>query len=175
MPLPNCALAHARDEVPPKLQPVATTPAVFVIADLHLGDDALCGHRRRPFANAREMGTEIVRRWNDTVQEEDTVYVLGDVGKRSSLRTVRRLRGRKHLIAGNADDIAGVAASDVFLSIAVAKWIPGALLTHIPVHPSQLRGRTINIHGHLHARTVGDPRYRCVSVEQTEFTPVRLK
>jgi calcineurin-like phosphoesterase family protein len=120
------------------------------------------------------MGAEIVRRWNETVRAEDTVYVLGDIGKRGHLRAVRRLQGRKHLVAGNGDDVAHIAASDVFASIAVARWLPGVLLTHIPVHPSQLRGRTINIHGHLHAATVSDPRYRCVSVEHTNFAPVRL-
>jgi calcineurin-like phosphoesterase family protein len=52
--------------------------------------------------------------------------------------------------------------------------LPGILLTHIPVHPSQLRRGVLNVHGHLHARTINDPRYVCVSLEQTGFRPVRL-
>ena len=151
----------------------------FVVADLHFGDEAVCTRYRRadgsplrPFASAAEMDTEIIRRWNQSVTERDLVYVLGDVGRGANVRSMRLLAGRKRLIAGNGDDVAKIATLGVFESIAVAKWLPGFLLTHIPVHPSQLRRGTVNIHGHLHANTVSDPRYICVSVEQTDFRPV---
>lgn len=153
----------------------------FVIADLHFGDQATCTrHRRadgsplRPFQNAGQMDREIVRRWNETVGDDDTVYVLGDIGRGRHADTVRHLRGRKHLIAGNGDDLDAIIRAGLFASVSVAKWLPGALLTHIPVHPRELRGRAVNIHGHLHANTIGDPRYVCVSVEQTDFRPVLL-
>ena len=156
----------------PTLQPVAT--AIFVIADLHFGDNGVCGERRRPFRDAEEMGGAIIERWNKTVRPSDTVFVLGDVGKRHHARAVRHLNGRKHLVAGNGDDLTSITRMDLFASVSVARWLPGFLLTHIPVHPSQLRGRTINVHGHLHSATVGNPHYRCVSVEQTDYTPVPL-
>jgi calcineurin-like phosphoesterase family protein len=102
------------------------------------------------------------------------IYVLGDVGRGRHAEAVRELRGIKHLIAGNGDDIARVAASDLFRTIAVAKWLPGALLTHIPVHPSQLRKGAVNVHGHLHLAAIADGRFKCVSVEQTHYRPVEL-
>lgn len=154
---------------------------VFVIADLHFGDEATCTRYRRPdgsplrpFANAREMDGEIVRRWNETVGDRDTVYVLGDIGRRRNALTVRELTGVKHLVGGNGDDLAAIMGWGLFESIGVVKYLPGFLMTHIPVHPSQLDRRTVNVHGHLHARSLDDPRYLCVSVEQTEFRPVRL-
>lgn len=155
-----------------------TAGSVFVIADLHLGDEATCGSsrrkQRRPFADAGEMSRELVRRWNDTVSGDDTVYLLGDVGRRSHLRLVEKLHGRKHLVAGNGDDLNAIIRSGLFLTVTVARWLPGFMLTHIPVHPDQLPGRTINVHGHLHGLAIADDRYRCVSVEQTNFAPVRL-
>jgi calcineurin-like phosphoesterase family protein len=48
------------------------------------------------------------------------------------------------------------------------------LLSHIPVHPSQMVRWRGNIHGHLHANSLDDAWYTCVSVEQTEFKPVDL-
>lgn len=162
-------LRPARD-----LQPVAATRAAFVIADLHFGDEALCTRRSRPFASAAAMDAEIVRRWNSTIRDDDVVYILGDIGRRSNLGTARQLRGRKHLIAGNGDDLAAVCRSGIFASVSVARWLPGLLLTHIPVHPDQLRARTINVHGHLHSAMINDPRYVCVSVEQTNYLPVLL-
>jgi calcineurin-like phosphoesterase family protein len=153
----------------------------FVVADLHFGDDATCRRYRRPdgsplrpFGNASAMDREIVRRWNDTVGDEDTVYLLGDIGRREHIETVRQLRGRKHLIAGNGDNLDAIVRTSIFESVTVAKWLPRLLLTHMPVHPSQLRANAVNVHGHLHAATVGDPRYVCVSVEQTDYYPVRL-
>lgn len=153
----------------------------FVAADLHFGDEGLCtryqtqdGSRLRLFGSAAERDEEIVRRWNETVTEGDLVYVLGDVGRRANACSVRLLAGRKRLIAGNGDDIMAIANGGLFETIAVAKNLPGFLLTHIPIHPSQLRRGMVNIHGHLHARTVGDSRYICVSLEQTNYSPMAL-
>ncbi|WP_100260004.1 metallophosphoesterase family protein [Qipengyuania seohaensis] len=147
---------------------------VFVVADLHLGDDRLCARARTQFATLREMEEVIAYRWNAVVQPKDVIYVLGDVGHLGSLAILRELSGEKHLVAGNCDRLAGLIASHLFRSVTVAKWLPGALLTHIPVHASQLRGATINVHGHLHSARIDDPRYRCVSVEQTDYWPIPL-
>lgn len=149
-----------------------SAPTTFVIADLHFGDGKACAGR--PFLDAATMGREIVRRWNARVRPQDVIYVLGDIGKQGHVGAVAQLNGTKHLIAGNADDVGALATAKLFASTTVARWLPGFLLTHIPVHPSQLRGRTINVHGHLHSATVGDPRYRCVSADQTDFAPVPL-
>lgn len=108
--------------------------AEFVIADLHFGDEALCtsGERgSRPFASAKAMDAEIVRRWNETVTADDTVFILGDIGRRSNIQTARQLRGRKHLIAGNGEDLGAICRSGIFASVSVARWLPGMLLTHI--------------------------------------------
>lgn len=174
MPAHDSPRASAQEGSRAELQRVATNPAVFVIADLHLGDKATCANGRRPFRNVDEMEAVIERLWNATVRPEDTVYVLGDLGRRQRLQAITRLNGRKHLVAGNADNLMWIVKSEIFATVAVARWLPGFLLTHIPVHPTQLRGRMINVHGHLHTSTVHDPRYRCVSVEQTGFAPLRL-
>ena len=147
---------------------------VFVIADLHLGETSAQA-RRGLFSSPDEMDREIVVRWNRTVSEDDVVHILGDLGKRSRLPLISLLRGTKHLIAGNADDLGAVQRSGIFATVRVARWVRGFLLTHIPVHESQLAAGVVNVHGHLHAATVPDPRYRCVSVEQTNYTPVELR
>ncbi|MDQ6798220.1 MAG: metallophosphoesterase [Actinomycetota bacterium] len=75
-------------------------------ADLHLGHSNIIGYCNRPFADVAAMNDEIVRRWNDVVAEEDTVWVLGDVALGPIDRTlalVDGLVGRKVLVAGNHD------------------------------------------------------------------------
>lgn len=78
-------------------------------SDLHFGHARLLElseERGAAFATAQEMDETLVTRWNDTVADDDTVWVLGDVdmhGKASSLRHVARLRGTTILVAGNHD------------------------------------------------------------------------
>jgi calcineurin-like phosphoesterase family protein len=114
----------------------------------------------------------LIRRWNETVGDDDTVWVLGDLGRKPHFRAVAMLKGEKRLVAGNGDDVAEIARTGLFAEIRAVKFLPGLLLTHVPVHPSQLDYRTSNVHGHLHARVIRSDRYVCVSVEQTDFRPI---
>ena len=46
------------------------------------------------------------------------------------------------------------------------------ILTHCPVHPSQLEFRySYNIHGHVHENSIDDERYINVSCEVVDYTP----
>ena len=52
------------------------------------------------------MDEEIIRRWNERVGGDDTVYVLGDAffkGEERSIEIMQRLNGHKRLIRGNHD------------------------------------------------------------------------
>ncbi len=80
--------------------------ATCFTADLHLGHENIIGYCDRPFANAQAMNRSLVDGWNDVVEPDDTVWVLGDValGRISdTLAMVSLLNGRKLLLAGNHD------------------------------------------------------------------------
>lgn len=47
-------------------------------------------------------------------------------------------------------------------------------LSHAPMHDTELRGK-YNIHGHNHFKAVPDDRYRCVSLEQTNYNLISLE
>lgn len=53
---------------------------IYFIADTHFGDERIRRYENRPFDSASAMNQELIRRWNETVSPEDTVYVLGDWG-----------------------------------------------------------------------------------------------
>jgi len=75
-------------------------------ADLHLGHRNIIRYSKRPFANVEAMNDDLVRRWNEIVGPEDTVWVLGDVALgriAETLPMVGGLAGRKVLVAGNHD------------------------------------------------------------------------
>ena len=80
--------------------------ALWLTADLHLGHANIIRYCDRPFDTVADMDERLVDRWNERVADDDTVLVLGDVALgpiSSSLGHVRRLAGRKVLVAGNHD------------------------------------------------------------------------
>ena len=79
---------------------------LFFTSDLHFGHDKPFIYGPRGFANVEEMDEAIVRIWNETVADDDDVYVLGDImliDNDLGIELWNRLRGRKHVIIGNHD------------------------------------------------------------------------
>ncbi|MBQ1685907.1 MAG: metallophosphoesterase family protein [Ruminococcus sp.] len=79
---------------------------IFYIADMHFGHKNILKYDKWPFADTGQMDAEIIRRWNERVGGDDTVYVLGDAffkGEERSIEIMQRLNGHKRLIRGNHD------------------------------------------------------------------------
>lgn len=75
-------------------------------ADLHLGHRNIIDYCGRPFRDAAAMNRALIDGWNDVVDEDDDVWVLGDfaLGKLTeTLALVTELRGRNMLLTGNHD------------------------------------------------------------------------
>lgn len=135
----------------------------------------------RPFDDIHEMNEYAIDQWNSVVKPEDKLIHVGDVAfavkKYNALELLNRMNGKKTLIMGNHDQYGKIELySEYFNRIyGSMEFTLGGLrgiVTHIPVHPSQLEERfAFNIHGHLHDAVIPDPRYFNVSVEQNDFKP----
>ena len=171
-------------------------PATFLVSDTHFGHAGVCHFlqndgvtKLRPWDTPEEMDEEMVKRWNDTVRPNDKVYHLGDVViNRKALKTLSRLNGDKVLIKGNHDIFKLEEYTPYFRDIRGYHVMNGMILSHIPVHESNLYRFGTNIHGHTHSNRVMlynenrsqyglentyiDNRYHCVCVEQTDFRPI---
>ena len=55
----------------------------YYISDLHLFHEAAIRFDDRPFRDLEEMHTEIVKRWNEKVNNGDTVYIKLYLHRRS--------------------------------------------------------------------------------------------
>ena len=172
----------------------------FVISDHHLGHEnswkkftVAAGSPLRPFTSTDEMNEAMIERHNAVVRPQDSVYFLGDVViNKRYLELVKRMNGKKRLIRGNHDIFKDNDYRDVgFEQIhGVRVFVDKFIFSHIPLHPDCVTGRfRVNVHGHLHANQVKlsaidmdtnttkqyiDPRYLCVCVEQTDFTPLHF-
>lgn len=150
----------------------------FVIGDTHFGHENILKYEPvfRPFKTISEHNEELIKRWNSVVGPNDIVWHLGDVlFGQDNFPLLKRLNGRKNLLLGNHD----VYAPAMYHAAGFQKILPyakyrGVLFSHIPVHPCQIGRYRGNVHGHMHSKNVGDPRYINVSVEQINLTPILL-
>ena len=79
---------------------------VWFTSDTHFYHENIIRFCNRPFASVEEMNEELIRRWNETVPEDGTVFHLGDVcfgGPKEWNSVIHRLNGRIFLILGNHD------------------------------------------------------------------------
>lgn len=126
----------------------------YVISDLHLGHQAILKYRTK-FATLDEMHDTIINNWNSAVTPQDKVYILGDVAwNKQSLTLLNSMNGKKVLIKGNHDILPLKEYVKYFEDIRGAMEYKECILTHIPVHETQLKRFKINIHGHLHDKTI---------------------
>ena len=154
-------------------------PSVFLTSDTHFGHLGVTkflredGTKLRPWDSVEEMDEALVANWNNVVRPNDKVYHLGDVViNRKALHTLHRLNGEKVLIKGNHDIFKLEDYTPYFKDIRGYHVMNNFLLSHIPVHPLSKGRFTGNIHGHLHYNVIDDPWYKCVCVEQTNYTPI---
>ena len=78
----------------------------FYISDTHFSHKNCLAFDNRPFKTIEEMDSEMIRRWNAAVNNDDHVYILGDFhwGKEPDwIKILEQLNGQKTLIRGNHD------------------------------------------------------------------------
>lgn len=158
---------------------------IFYTADLHFHYKPFLPGR--PFASVEEMDEAMIRLWNETVTDEDSVYVVGDVGYNGGYvpgDALGRLQGRKHLIRGNHDTGFENAPKlfDYFETVTDFNEIDDGethiLLCHYPI---LYRKRGYMIHGHLHQARGPEydtlrqmPRMLNAGVDVNFYRPVTL-
>ena len=152
---------------------------IFVTADTHFGHKKIIEFEAaaRPFATIEEHDRALVERWNATVRTHDTVWHLGDVYFGTNGHFIlAALNGVKKLVLGNHDHHPLAIYQQYFSRIFGAAEHAGCILTHVPIHPQQLERRyRLNLHGHMHSKSMEDPRYVCVSVERTGLAPMLMR
>ena len=168
--------------------------AIFIVSDLHLGHDKPFIYGARGFENVEDMNEAIIRKWNEIVDEEDDVYVLGDLvmGPETNLQMLRRLKGRLHIVRGNHDtdtrwnfyqELPNVVEVDncIYFSYDGYKFY----LSHYPTITTRadagkpLKKCLVNLCGHTHTK---DPFedwgigmiYHC-EVDAHDCAPVRIE
>ena len=144
---------------------------LYVCSDLHLGHDKSFIYKPRNFSSMEENADTILDRFQETLTNEDDLYILGDtlVGPDSDmyLEYLEKMPGNLHLLWGNHDsdrrkellsnlpNVVETLGCGVMLKY--KKW--HFLLSHYPTltanyddYDKPLKARVWNLHGHTHSR-----------------------
>jgi calcineurin-like phosphoesterase family protein len=152
---------------------------LWVSSDLHLGHKNVLRFRDE-FSSQQEHNETIFENLATAVNKRDSLYLLGDVAfDYYWLNRLKEIRcAKKTLILGNHDtdqrvDIRKLA--NVFNSIHSLHSRRNTWFSHCPIHESQFRGKTLNIHGHVHTKTLPDKRYFNACVDVNDYKPVTFE
>lgn len=121
----------------------------------------------RGFNSIYEMNDAIVTNWNNIIDMDDDIYVLGDLmlnDNDTGLNLLKSLKGKIHIIKGNHDTDTRIELYKECEN--VVEVVPAAFinykgyhffLTHFPCLTSNLekeylRQATLNLFGHTHSK-----------------------
>lgn len=167
---------------------------IYLISDLHFNSENIIHYCNRPFQNAEHARTEMIRRWNERVTDDDTVYVLGDfiMGQPETVVPIlRSLNGHIILVRGNHDTKRKLAIYDqypekiryqdiAYLQFGGLWWV----MCHFPMTDEsfldmvvQDNSEVVVVHGHTHDKDpFFTPRNHVfnVSADVVDFAPVPI-
>lgn len=137
----------------------------YYIGDLHFG--CVNKHDNRTL----ETDELIIRNWNKIVHQNDDVYLLGDIGKFGNnkdneylCQCLSVLKGRKHLVLGNHDNMKDARIKQLFVEICDYEEIIDnynglnhkLVLSHYPLFTwSGAYKGVIHLYAHVHNNTDG--------------------
>ena len=157
----------------------------YYISDLHFG----CQNKFE--GRTFEHDKIIKSRWNAVVNNNDNVYILGDIGKEGSNKDneylceiISTLKGNKHLIQGNHEKLKDNRLRQLFVEITPYKEIidnygglnHGLVLCHYPIlfWNGQHKG-WIHLYGHVHMSDEWDVYKQSLSYVNDYFKDKTLK
>lgn len=162
---------------------------VFHIGDLHLGHRNILKYREE-FSTIDEHNQTLAENIKSTVNKRDTLWLHGDIlfdddeetmrcfhEIISSCQCIRWILGnhdtdnsKRQSILKKVFNEMYEAHSGTFRVHSLVKY-KESWLSHAPIHPDELRGK-INIHGHVHSKSIDDKRYYNVSAENIGYKPI---
>jgi len=130
--------------------------------------------RARYDNDVQYMNETMIQEWNEVVDMEDLVYILGDVAFTSgseAARIVNRLNGTKILVEGNHDRKVLLDSSFRNSFAEIHKYLDivyngtKAVMFHYPIAEwDQMHRGAVHFHGHCHGNVTGMEKYRCKDV-----------
>lgn len=166
----------------------------YFTSDLHFWHSGILDYCDRPWNDVYSMNEGLIKNWNDTVHEEDTIYIIGDFsfGGTGKIKSVlNRLIGYKVLILGNHDHgnknnkwIRFGMDEVVYDTKEITVFDHDVIMNHFPYKGYEIDEREFSwqledegkflLHGHVHESWKVNKRMINVGVDVNNYKPVAL-
>ena len=161
---------------------------IYLTSDLHLGHDKDFIYKPRGFNSVDEANESIISNWNSIVNEDDLVYVLGDLTLgdiETNIKLIEQLKGKLFVIVGNHDTDKKVEFykdNQIFENITYMDVIKYKKKIFLLSHYPQLTynydyNKVFSLYGHTHQTNSINPNilgYH-VGIDSNNNTPVSLE
>ena len=145
---------------------------IYVISDLHFNHDKDFIYESRGFNSIQEHDIALVNRMNSIVQEDDELYILGDICMGMADKSIDRFKlincRNIHIILGNHDSnskIELLSSLENVVEVCAAKYLKDKkwtfYLSHFPTmtcnhddDEKSLRDHLWNLSGHTHNKNI---------------------
>ena len=142
---------------------------IYFTSDLHLGHKNICKFRN-DFTDCNEHDDFILDKIM-SLGKRDILYSLGDFNFDNYINILENSSCRIKTVFGNHDSkkLYGISFLETQLPLFSYKniWV-----SHAPIHPSEIRKRLGNIHGHIHGienKFALGEKYFNVNIEMRNF------
>lgn len=180
------------------------TEKIFFTSDLHFEHRNILNFCHRPYDNIKQMNKELIKNWNNTVSDNDIVFILGDIywfeGRHECKKLLEQLNGKTiYIVPGNHDKIKTfellserfiILDSCVTLWVTINNKIKELFLCHFPLATwPHVENGAIHLFGHIHSGPLCENRIdipgkdlilktgKCydVGVDNNNFTPIEFQ
>lgn len=153
---------------------------VLFTSDLHLGHKSICEYRDI-FKSRKEHDDYIFYRLGELTSKH-LLYIIGDflfdhADFDEYVNTLSKFPFRMKLLMGNHDTVELYKEAKRPKNLELLQPLyryKNYWLSHCPIHPSEIRSRTGNIHGHCHNEANIGPQYFNVCIDHHDFSFVPL-
>lgn len=162
---------------------------IWLTSDWHFNHDKEFIWKERGFNSVQEMNEAIIERHNSKVEDEDDVYVCGDLvmgDLEAGEKCLQRLKGKLHIILGNHDTTNRIKmyekyAEEICYALPLKYKKKSLLLSHYQTLTANMDDTpghcTYNIHGHTHQKQNNTEQYKFmyhIGVDSHDCYPVHI-
>lgn len=149
---------------------------IYYTSDTHYDHKNIIKYSNRPFRDVAEMNYQMIKRWNEAVKPQDTVYHLGDFGfGKDNDKHAVQLNGQKFIILGNHDKHAPVGFTRLGQCHEIYDSDHKIIMCHYALRVwNKSHHGSLMLYGHSHGSLPGDSQSLDVGVDCWDYYPVAL-
>ena len=149
-------------------------------SDLHIGHKSIPKYRTR-FTTASQHDEYMLDQIRE-LSKRDTLTIIGDfifdgADFQHNIDTIQSFACSIKLVMGNHDSkklYTLPQSSNISIQLPLYSF-RNIWVSHCPIHPSELRSKLGNVHGHMHLNSLPDKRYLNANIDVNDYKFISIE